>query len=278
MFNRIGRSLDRLAQLARKRPYQLDSHAARPCTTRCRPFNSPCLERILVDLQPVVIGIRPHHAEEGRLVAVVKAQPQAEPIRQRHLFLYGLSGINGGGRLVLDHVARHEVAAVRGCVEQHIVRAPLEATIENGLERLVAGFPDVKAQVIAEHDEAPRFAPDAAHQGREGVEVLPRDLDQHQPLKTLAFGNVAVDGFHQRTLAHAARAPKQRIIGAMAAGKLLGVAQKNILHGVDTLEHGERHAADTRHRHQNPGITVPVKGVRIPAERIHFFRFRRQSL
>ncbi|MNL80211.1 hypothetical protein D3C87_2070050 [compost metagenome] len=64
----------------------------------------------------------------------MEAQPEAEAIRQRYLFFDRFARIDRRGALILDHVARHQVAAVGGGVEKDIVRTPFETAVEDGLE------------------------------------------------------------------------------------------------------------------------------------------------
>ena len=73
-------------------------------------------------------------------------------------------------------------------------------------------------------------------------------------------------GLDQRGLAHAARAPQQRVVGGQAVGEALGVLDQDVAHPVDALEQAEVDPADARHRRQPP-VRVPDKGVR-GAERL----------
>src|SRR5262249_43742463 len=90
---------------------------------------------------------------EFLLAAAVEAEPQAKAVGQRHLFLDGFARIDRGRALVLHHVARHEVAPVRRGIEYDVVRPPLDAAFEHGLERFVAGVFGFEGEVVAEHDE-----------------------------------------------------------------------------------------------------------------------------
>ena len=61
------------------------------------------------------------------LVEGIEREPQAEALRQRDLLLGGLAGMDLAVDVlrleVLVHELRHEVAAVRGGVDEHVVRA-----------------------------------------------------------------------------------------------------------------------------------------------------------
>jgi hypothetical protein len=67
-------------------------------------------------------------------------------------------GVDRGRALVLDHVARHQVAAVRGGVEQHILRPALDPAIQHRLQRLVMLVVMAERQVVAEQQEPVRRA------------------------------------------------------------------------------------------------------------------------
>jgi len=55
---------------------------------------------------------------------------------------------------VFRHVFRHQVAAVAGRVDQHVVAGPRERAVERGLEAGVAGFVLAEGQIVDEDDEA----------------------------------------------------------------------------------------------------------------------------
>ena len=115
-----------------------------------------------------MLGVAVHHREVVVLAAVVEAEPQAEAVGQRHLLLDRLAGIDGGRALVLHHVARQQVAAVRGGVEEHVGRPALDAAFERRLQRLVGRVAGVERQVVAEDDErgrAPRAGAPSAPAG-----------------------------------------------------------------------------------------------------------------
>ena len=133
-------------------------------------------------------GIAIDHGEERVLVAVVEAEPEAEPVGQRHLLLGRLGRVDRGGALVLDHVARHQVAAVGGGVEQHVVGPPLDAALQDRLQRLVVGILALERQVVAQDQAAARLAAQDVQQLRQRADVLAVDLDQRQ-----AAGQLRVD-------------------------------------------------------------------------------------
>ena len=65
------------------------------------------------------------HGEILILAAVVEAEPEPEPVRQRDLLLDRLRRVDRGRALVLHHVARHQVAPVRRRIEDDVLRAAL---------------------------------------------------------------------------------------------------------------------------------------------------------
>jgi hypothetical protein len=65
----------------------------------------------------------------------------------------------------------------------------------------------------------------------------------------------------QRTLAGAARAPEQRIVGGKALRKPHGVVEQHVAHAVDAFEQRKRHAIDRRDRQKGLGIGLPDKSL-----------------
>ena len=65
----------------------------------------------------------------------------------------------------------------------------------------------------------------------------------------------------QRRLAHAARAPEQRIVGRQAAREALGILHQRVAHAVDALEQRHLHAVDARDRNQPRALGMPDEGV-----------------
>ena len=134
------------------------------------------------DGEPEGSAVAADHREVVVLVAGVEAEPEAEAVGQRDLLLDRLGRVDGGRALVLDHVARHQVAAVGGGVEHARCRAgprcrpraPPSATC-SWLSSLVEG------EVVAEQEEAASAPRRTAEAGaaRRG-DVLAVDLDQLQ--------------------------------------------------------------------------------------------------
>ena len=112
------------------------------------------------------------------LAAFVEAEPEAEAVGQRDLLLDGLAGIDRGRALVLDHLARQQMPAIRGCIEHDILRPPLDATIERRFQRLVRRVLPVEGEVVAEDDGGVRVGLEQSHQHRQALDVLAVDLDQ----------------------------------------------------------------------------------------------------
>ena len=140
-----------------ERPPRVTDHSTASARSPRRQIGSPKARGIAFD-----------HGEERVLVAIVKADPQAEPVRQRDLLLGRLGRVDGGRALVLDHVARHQVAAVGGGVEQHVLRPALDAAVEHRFQRLVVGVLALERQVVAEDQAAPRSRRAAGAAGRAG--------------------------------------------------------------------------------------------------------------
>src|SRR6516165_1009519 len=127
------------AEPAGKILHVLPRHAARARAARRRPFQRLAPQVGSVDRHAVMGDIAFDHGEIFVLAAAVKAEPQPKAVGQRHFLLDRLAGIDPGRALVLHHVTRHEVAAVRGGVEDDILRPALDAAFEHGLQRFVGG-------------------------------------------------------------------------------------------------------------------------------------------
>jgi hypothetical protein len=72
------------------------------------------------------------------------------------------------------------------------------------------------------------------------------DLDQHQLVGVLGVDRF-VDRLDQRALAHAARAPEQRVVGGQAGGEAPRVLEQQIALAGDAGEQREIDAADLGH-------------------------------
>jgi hypothetical protein len=121
------------------------------------------------------------------LVEGVEGQPQAEALGERDLLLGGLAGMDVSpaivlGLQVLVHEFRHQVAAVRGGVEQQVVRRARHRAVEDALQRLVAGLARLEGKVVAEDDEALAATGDEVDDVGQVDEVVLVHLDQAQAL------------------------------------------------------------------------------------------------
>src|SRR5215831_9094161 len=116
------------------------------------------------------------HGEIVVLTTVMEAEPKPEAVGKRDLFFDGFGGIDRGRALILHHVARHHVAAVRGGVEKDVWRPSLDAAFERGFQGFVAGVVAVEAEVVAEEEEAPLKLAQPAKELRQRSDVLARDF------------------------------------------------------------------------------------------------------
>ena len=86
------------------------------------------------------------HGEVLVLAAAVKTKPEPEPVAR----------IDRGRALVLHHVARHQVAAIGGGVQDHVLRPAFDAAFQHGLQGLVGRILGLERKIIAkEMDETP---------------------------------------------------------------------------------------------------------------------------
>ncbi len=88
------------------------------------------------------------------------------------------------------------------------------------------------------------------------------DFDQ---LETAVDALLAVDGgvrrLDQRRLAHAPRAPEQRIVGGQAAGEALRVFDQKVAHPVDAAQERKIDAIDARDRRKRAAVGAPDEGL-----------------
>lgn len=67
----------------------------------------------------------------------MEAEPKTEAVGKRDLLFHRIGRVERGRALVLDHLARDQMTAVGGGVEEHIRGPPFDATFEHCLERFV---------------------------------------------------------------------------------------------------------------------------------------------
>ena len=74
--------------------------------------------------------------------------------------------------------------------------------------------------------------------------------------------HLGVRRLDERRLAHAARAPQQRVVGGQALGEAARVVEQLLGGAVDALEQAERLAVDVRHGQEGLGRCLPDEGLR----------------
>ena len=160
--------------------------------------------------------------------------------------------------LVLHHLARHEVAPVRGRIEEDVRRTAFDAALERCFQRLVGRVAGVERKVVAEDDEPIGRLAQKHHQRRQALDVLAVDLDQFEAPRDLALAvDRGVRRLDQRRLAHAARAPQQRIVGGKSAGEALGVLDQKVAHPVDPAQERDIDAVDARNGREGACVGAP---------------------
>ncbi len=97
------------------------------------------------------------------------------------------------------------------------------------------------------------------------------------PLTSRPLVDAGVHGLHQRRLAHAARAPQQRVVGGQAGGEALGVLGQDVAHPVDALEQRQLDAADMRHGDSAGPPGARRRPRRRPADWLRPLRSRRRA-
>ena len=83
----------------------------------------------------------------------------------------------------LNHLARHEVAAVRGGVEHDILRPSFDASLQHGLQRFVGCVVGIEGKVVAKNDEALRALAQMRKASGQAENVFAVDLDKLPPYK-----------------------------------------------------------------------------------------------
>ena len=189
----------------------------------------------------------------------MEAEPQAEAIRKRHLLFDRLARVDRGRTFVLDHLARQQMPAVGGGVEDDVIGPAFDAAFQHRLQRFIGSVIAVERQIVAKNDKAKVGNAQHVHQRRQAFDVL-------AICRLAADVDIGMHGFHQRRLAHAARAPQQCIVGGKPIGKTLGILDQDVAHPVDPLEQAKVDAADAGDLRQ-PTIRMPDKGLGV-AERM----------
>ena len=88
------------------------------------------------------------------------------------------------------------------------------------------------------------------------------DLDQFQAPRDLALAvDRGVRSLDQRRLAHAARAPEQRIVGGKGAGEALGVLDQKVAHPVDPAKERDVDTVDARDGREGARVGAPDEGL-----------------
>jgi hypothetical protein len=127
---------------------------------------------------------------------------------------------------------------------------------------LVGGVVGVEGQVVAENDEAVGGVAHQPHQRRQALDVLAVDLDELQAAGGHgAVVDVGVNGLDQRRLAHAARAPEQRVVGGQAPGEALGIGDELVADEIDAVQQRNIDAIDLGHRLEGERRRLPDEGV-----------------
>ena len=165
------------------------------------------------------------------------------------------------------------MAAVRRRIEEHVAGPAFDAPLERRFQRLVGRVAGVEREIVAKDDETVGRLAQNSHQRRQALDVLAVDLDQ---LETAGDALLAVDRgvrrLDQRRLAHAARAPQERIVGGERAGESAGVLDQEIAHPVDAAQERDVHAVDALNRRQRAAIGAPDERFR----RVEIWRGRRR--
>jgi len=190
----------------------------------------------------------------------VEAEPEPEAVGKRNLLLDRLGGVDRGRALVLDHVARHQMPAVRGGVEQHIGRSALDAALQHRLQGFIAGVGLIEGEVVAEEQEPPLRPAQLLQQQGKRRQVLAMDLDEGELARHFRRDR-RMGCLHQRALTGAARAPEQGVVGRESHGETPRVREQDVARLVDPVQQGEIDTIDLRHGLEPAALRMPEKGI-----------------
>lgn len=160
------------------------------------------------------------------------------------------------GLQVFRHVFRHQVAAIAGGVDQHIVRWAGQRAVERRLEAGVTRFVLGKAEIVDEDDEAVIGIRQQVEQIGEMGQAGLVHLDQAQPLGRV----LGMHGLHQRGFAAAARAGQQHVVGGLAGDELARVGVDPLLLLVDRQQILQRHPLRVQNRFEFARLRGPARG------------------
>ena len=96
----------------------------------------------------------------------------------------------------------------------------------------------------------------------QAVDILAMNFDQHQPVRCFTAAiDFFMHRFDQAGLAHAARAPQQRIVGGKAGGEMPCVGQQGVTLVLHAFQQAQIDMGDMRHGDQPALRRLPDKGV-----------------
>ena len=211
---------------------------------------------------------------DGQIIVLpegVEGNPQAEALGERHLLLGGFAGVNlavvlmAGLQVFREHLG-HQVPAVGGSVDQHVVGLAGQRAVQYGLQGLVGTLALLERQVVTVDDETLGAVLDALDDFRQVGELGLVHLDQTQPLVAKG-GQARLD---QRRFARATRTGEQHVVGRQAADELAGIGLHQPFLLVDILQvfqpQGGRamDGVQLAHAAERGLATLPAKGAGRP--------------
>ena len=199
------------------------------------------------------------------LIGEQERDVEPEPVGQRQLLLHGLIdmhiviAVRRRAAPVAEALA-HEMPAVAGRVENHVVRTGFQAPLQRRLQRLVLCFVLLERQVVDEENEP--LAPTGERGDDLGVraQVLLGDLDQAEPLGV----KLGEQGLHRRGLPRPPVPVQQHVVGGHSRDELTGVVQHRPALQVVAHEIAQPDGIRVRHALQVAFAVPPVD----PPERV----------
>ena len=165
--------------------------------------------------------------------------------------------VEGRGAIV-RHRLRHQVPAIAGRVDAHVLGRRHQAALERGLELAVARLAGVEGEVVAEENEAVGGAAQCIEDPGELHEVGLVHLDHAQT----PAAEAPEQALHRRGLPRAPLPVEQHVIRGQAAHELVGVGEQPLDRPIDTDQVVEIEEVRLLDGEQAPGAPagVPAEG------------------
>ena len=171
-----------------------------------------------------------HDVEELLVIGLEVADGDAEAVGQGHLLLHGVVAVHvvGGHVGLIPPGLPHQMTAVGGGVDHHVLRLRLQSALDDGLQVFVFQLRLLKGQIVHEDDETVVAVLDLADDLGEVLELVLVDLDHAQALiVVLVQHRLDAGGFSRAGLA-----VEQHVVALPAGHEGLRVGDEALLLGL----------------------------------------------